>query len=193
MTQPHIFSGFYEYNRHGRKAIYSDRLIYTPRVTFFKNDNGKLLETPYHAGVVTCPAPNAGVAQDAEAVREAMIERIRRILLVFQMHQHTSIVLGAYGCGVFRNDPFEVAVLFRQFLESPQFKDSFQRVVFAVLDQGMSRTFSQVFETPKLIDLQLQLARLTTNQRPNARNQKRVRKQRKDTHRVYQAAEEADD
>lgn len=189
LSQDRIFNGFYEYNRCGKNPIYSNRIIYTPRVTFFKNDNGKLLKTPFHVGVVTCPAPNAGVARDVSAVREAMIERIRRILIVFQMKKHTSIVLGAFGCGVFRNDPFEVAVLFRQTLETSQFKNSFQRVIFAVLDEQMYRIFDRVFTTESFIDLQLQL---TTNERPNTRNQNRKQTQRRQTHRVYREAEETE-
>ena len=107
--------------------------------------------------MITCPAPNAGVARDAADVREALTERIRRILYVFKMHKHTSLVLGAFGCGVFKNDPFEVAVIFRQYLESTEFSDCFQRVVFAVLDENMCRIFYQVFESTDLNAIQQQL------------------------------------
>jgi uncharacterized protein (TIGR02452 family) len=36
LTQARIFNGFYDYNRHGEKGIYSHRIIYSPRVTIFK-------------------------------------------------------------------------------------------------------------------------------------------------------------
>jgi uncharacterized protein (TIGR02452 family) len=41
-------------------------------------------------------------------------------------------VLGAWGCGVFRNDPEAVAEAFKSHLLSPRFMGAFDRVVFAI-------------------------------------------------------------
>ncbi|CAF1474945.1 unnamed protein product [Adineta steineri] len=82
------------------------------------DDNGKLLSSPYHVGIVTVAAPNASIIQDSEAIRYAMKERIKRLLYVFEINQHDTLVLGAFGCGVFKNNPLEVALIFRQHLES---------------------------------------------------------------------------
>jgi uncharacterized protein (TIGR02452 family) len=47
------------------------------------------------------------------------------------VHQHTTLVLGAWGCGVFQNDPEEIAELFKEALTGP-FAHQFKRMVFAV-------------------------------------------------------------
>ncbi|CAF3964872.1 unnamed protein product, partial [Rotaria magnacalcarata] len=137
VIQPRIFNEFYDYNRRGRSGIYSHRIIYSPRVTIFKDDNGDILSSPYHVGMVTVPAPNASVIRQPELIRSTMVERVRRLLCVFEANKHDCLVLGAFGCGVFRNDPFDVATIFRQLLESEEFKDSFKRIIFAVFNQDM--------------------------------------------------------
>ena len=64
-----------------------------------------------------------------------MAERIRSVLAVARQHGHKTLVLGAWGCGVFRNDPVDVAQWFAEaLLADAQFMGAFARVVFAVLD-----------------------------------------------------------
>jgi uncharacterized protein (TIGR02452 family) len=45
-----------------------------------QDDNGDLLSSPYHVGIVTVPAPNAGVMKEVEAIRNAMTERVKSLL-----------------------------------------------------------------------------------------------------------------
>jgi uncharacterized protein (TIGR02452 family) len=94
---------------------------------------------------VTAAAPNAGVVQDQQAAQNEMNERVQRILNVFEVSQHETLVLGAFGCGVFRNDPVQVATIFRQHSQSNQFKNSFKRIIFAILDPKMCDSFQKVF------------------------------------------------
>jgi len=54
------------------------------------------------------------------------------------------IVLGAWGCGVFGNEPLTVAKLFKQHL-SCKFKGHFRKVVFAITDPRMAAAFEHVF------------------------------------------------
>ena len=59
------------------------------------------------------------------------------------------LLLGAWGCGVFCNDPVVVADAFGEWLESPRFAGAFDRVVFAILDprdQGNLRAFRARFD-----------------------------------------------
>jgi uncharacterized protein (TIGR02452 family) len=62
---------------------------------------------------------------------------------------HTEIVLGAWGCGVFRNDPDQVASTFAALLAG-EFAGTFAKVVFAVwdTDRGAPRltAFQRAFE-----------------------------------------------
>jgi hypothetical protein len=74
-----------------------------------------------------------------------MTERIKRLLRVFQKHNHDTLVLGAFGCGVFKNNPLNVARTFQQQLQSSEFIGCFRRIVFAVLDAQMCSVFIKVF------------------------------------------------
>jgi uncharacterized protein (TIGR02452 family) len=74
-----------------------------------------------------------------------MAGRIDRVLRIAAAHGHDAVVLGAWGCGVFGNDPRDVAGLFRQALDGP-FAGVFARVVFAVTDWSPERRFIGPFE-----------------------------------------------
>ena len=131
--------GYYEANRAQPSLLYTDHLIYSPEVPFFRDERLDLLERPFLASVITSPAPNAGevLARDPGAkrhVREVLERRARQVLAVAAVQGHRTLVLGAWGCGVFRNDPIEVAEVFAQALE--QAGGTFERVVFAVYHRG---------------------------------------------------------
>ncbi|UJR19967.1 hypothetical protein I4U23_023099 [Adineta vaga] len=148
LSQNRIFPQFYGFHRQEKNGLYSHRIIYSPRITVIKDDNGKLLSSPYHIGIVTCAAPNASICSaDVELVRQTMRERIEHLLTVFKIHHHDIIVLGAFGCGVFRNDPLEVATTFREHLQSEKFRNCFSRIIFAIFDVEMCRIFERVFNS----------------------------------------------
>jgi len=128
---------------------------------------------------VTAAAPNAGVAQDEQAAQTEMNERVRRVLSVFAVNQHDTLVLGAFGCGVFRNDPVYVAATFRKHLQSEQFQNSFKRIIFAILDPDMCDTFEKVFS--RTIAFMPTTATNSTHQRGN-KSQRRDKNARKQAH-----------
>lgn len=64
---------------------------------------------------------------------------MRLALAIFASQKCSRLILGAYGCGVFRNDPKEAAAWWRQLLEE-FFPDTFQTVIFAVLDNSASQS-----------------------------------------------------
>jgi len=49
---------------------------------------------------------------------------------------HDSLVLGAYGCGAFHNPPGDMARIFREVFEEPEFKGAFRHVSFAIFDDS---------------------------------------------------------
>ncbi|MFI9045790.1 TIGR02452 family protein [Streptomyces sp. NPDC053427] len=132
---------FYAAHRAEPSPFYSDRVILSPGVPVFRDDRGTLLEVPYQAGFLTSAAPNAGVIarqRPAEAgrVAGALTARAERVLEVAAAGGHRQLVLGAWGCGVFRNEPAQVAGAFAaHLLGAGRFADRFDRVVFAVLDR----------------------------------------------------------
>ncbi|MFJ8016065.1 TIGR02452 family protein [Streptomyces sp. NPDC096339] len=143
---------YYEVHRAERSTFYTDRVIHSPAVPVFRDDRGELMEPPFRAGFLTSPAPNAGTIRRQEPERageipQALARRARLVLEVAALHGYERLVLGAWGCGVFRNDPHEVARAFAGQLTGT-FTGVFERVVFAVLDRdpGPRRAFERVFE-----------------------------------------------
>jgi len=137
----------YSENRKSASCLYFHYMVYSPRVPVFKNDAGNLLQLPYQVDFITAPAPNAGVARErltnpAEEIKQVMIERIDRILAVCAHQGCDTLVLGAYGCGVFGNSIEEVAWYFRVLL-TKKYQNVFRLVHFAVPDR--ITPFSNVF------------------------------------------------
>ena len=60
--------------------------------------------------------------------------------------QHRTLILGGWGCGVFQNDPQEVAGMFDSWLRHPDFSGYFEDVVFAIYDRTAKREVISKFE-----------------------------------------------
>ena len=130
---------YYAAHRASGDPFYSHRVIYSPDVPVFRTEDYVLVDRPVGVGFLTSPAPNAGVIAQSCPSRVAdvptvLAERAARVLAVALLHGRRSLVLGAWGCGVFRNDPGVVARAFDALLAGP-FAGRFARVVFAVLDR----------------------------------------------------------
>eukprot|EP00929_Paragymnodinium_shiwhaense_P028090 TRINITY_DN16354_c0_g1_i1.p1 TRINITY_DN16354_c0_g1~~TRINITY_DN16354_c0_g1_i1.p1 ORF type:complete len:444 (-),score=57.33 TRINITY_DN16354_c0_g1_i1:247-1578(-) len=144
---------FYTPNRHAQSGEYTHDMIYSPKVPVLRDDAGSLLKKPYLVDFLTSPAPNCGVMKRADArggarrAAEVLDERVHRALGLFAAHGATDLVLGAWGCGVFGNDPRVVADIFKWQLEC-KYKGLFRRVYFAVLDPRMASTFGEAFQCP---------------------------------------------
>jgi uncharacterized protein (TIGR02452 family) len=149
------FPQMYEHNQQLPTCLYSDHMIYAPAVPVFRDDDDTLLEGPYRVSFLTAPAVNAGAVRRNEPARVAEIEAVMRdrtekVLALALLHGYEGLVLGAWGCGVFGNDPASVARFFAQHLTGAGlFRDAFRRVVFAVLDRSADgstiRPFGQLF------------------------------------------------
>ncbi len=129
-------SEYYETNRKTKSCIYTDYMIYSPYVPILKNEAGENVEELICCSIITAPAVNTGVVKKREPARVGDIEtimkrRIKKVLTIALEHHHTAIVLGAWGCGVFQNDPKDIARYFREIL-SGDFKDKFEKIVFAI-------------------------------------------------------------
>ncbi|MCX5088390.1 TIGR02452 family protein [Streptomyces sp. NBC_00365] len=145
---------FYDHHRAHRDPFYTDRVIHSPAVPVFRDDRGGLLEEPYTVGFLTAAAPNAGVVRRtapgrAPELRRALAVRAERVLETAAAHGYRRLVLGAWGCGVFQNDPAQVAGVFHDLLVKGRFEGAFEHVVFGVLDrtrdQATRGSFEQAF------------------------------------------------
>lgn len=133
---------YYQYHRNLADHLFTDRVVYTPDVVVFKDDQPvpQLLprEQWFRVDVLTCAAPYLGepVHITPSDLKDLFKSRIREICRVAMEHQVTTVVLGAFGCGAFRNPPELVARAFREVLQEDLFKHSFSKVVFAIKSNG---------------------------------------------------------
>ena len=137
MSQPR----YYQANRDHKSALYTDHLIYSPNVPWFRTRSRDQPHTMFLASVITAPAPNAGVVLTRKEAAQSDVEMTLRrraglVLAVAAEHGHRTMLLGAWGCGVFRNSPALVADAFGKWIESTTFAGAFDRVVFAIYDRS---------------------------------------------------------
>jgi uncharacterized protein (TIGR02452 family) len=128
---------FYTHHRGDADLRYSDRVIYAPQVPVFRDDTGQLLDRPHQTAMLVAAAPNLRAVQQnqpahAATVPAVLAQRAQRILTVAAAHGHRRLILGAWGCGVFGNNPYAVAQAFATALNRV---NRFDHVAFAVLDR----------------------------------------------------------
>ena len=134
-TQPE----YYERNRAAASPLYTDHVIHSPAVPWFRDADLVLLAVPYLAALITAPAPNATRllgrhAEPSRELRETLRRRAGHVLAVAAAHGHRNLLLGAWGCGVFGNDPGLVADAWVTHLRGRRFAGCFDHVEFAVYD-----------------------------------------------------------
>src|SRR5262245_7868793 len=143
----------YPFHRRHGDPLYTDYVIYSPAVVVFRDQDGTLLETPFTCSFLTAPAPNAGAVLQrdptrVDELRRALRSRINKVLSVAVAQGYDTIILGAWGCGVFKNDPRDVVAQFQAALTG-DFAGAFRLVCFAVLDRSVSgiviAPFAQAF------------------------------------------------
>ena len=146
------WENFYMPHRRDGNPLHNDDIIYTPGVVVFKSDAAypKLLaERDWQKlNVITCAAPNLrerpsnrynsgdgfAAVNISDADLQALHEkRARRILDVAAFGQNDALILGAFGCGAFRNDPQAVAKAYADALT--EYKGYFRHIEFAVYCQ----------------------------------------------------------
>ncbi|MYS84937.1 TIGR02452 family protein [Embleya scabrispora] len=133
---------YYAAHRAGSDLLYSDRVLWSPDVPVHRDEWGRLLGDPYRVSFLTCAAPNAGeiLRRDPGAhdrIRDVLYRRAERVSTVAHRHGARQLVLGAWGCGVFGNDPRVVAAAFHAHLAADgSLSTAFDRVVFAVPDRS---------------------------------------------------------
>jgi uncharacterized protein (TIGR02452 family) len=127
--------------------------VYSPCVTFFRHNADSyyaLREKIFDCPIVTVASLSNREKNSLNAIaervyfdeagcltdegREIETNKIRTIYRIALENGHDSIVLGAFGCGVFRLHSDEVAGLFRDVLNEPEFKNRFKKLVFAIYE-----------------------------------------------------------
>ena len=118
--------------------------IYSPHVLAFRDPSYKLVKWKKCSwmSVVSMAAvrkPKLVQGKYTKEDHKIMKLKIRKLLTIALLKGHKTLVLGAWGCGVFGNPPRQVALLFKTVLA--EFEHSFQKVVFAIIDGSRSNNF----------------------------------------------------
>lgn len=132
---------YYSANKACGSSYYTSHMIYSPNVPFFRDETFRLLQKPFPLSVLTAPAPNVRALreanrEDAKTTVRVVATRVLKVLGIAAAHKHRNLVLGAWGCGVFGNDPEMVADAFYKALHLPSCSGHFDRVTFAVWDRN---------------------------------------------------------
>ena len=143
LYQTIIDDQMYLAHRKRSRSDSTDWAIYSPDVPVFRTDDGTELEQPWLLSFITCAAPYAPAIGKQEAA-DLLQKRIHRVLDIAQAYRHSSLVLGAWGCGAFANDPHRTAKNFRQALEN-DFGGSFYDIIFSITDWSLERKFLRPF------------------------------------------------
>ena len=104
----------YQDPAHHRNPFYDDTVIVTPDVPFFRHHNGQFLDTPWQGDVITSAAVQAHAVHKympdrVGEIEAAMRQRTEKVFRVATTLDADILILGAWGCGAFGNDPDEIA------------------------------------------------------------------------------------
>ena len=129
-------ANYYEKNRKDTCLIRRSTCIYVPEVQIIKNPEcpmTRFSEEQYlPIDVIVCAAPNLRKVSEIPSKDELLTyheERARKIFQCAARHHISNLILGAFGCGAFRNPPEIVAEAYRNVLSV--YRKSFDSIVFA--------------------------------------------------------------
>ena len=160
----YLWCKFYKPHRMAKDPLHNDDIIYTPEILVFKCDASrpKLMQAQnwFKVNVITCAAPNlrqrpsnsynSGDGNVAVKITDKKLlqiheKRLRRILDVAYQYGNEVIILGAFGCGAFVNNPTVVATAAKNVIKD--YLHKFKTIEFAVYcnpkDDTNYRTFKR--------------------------------------------------
>lgn len=139
-----MWEKFYSPHHVSQDSLHNDDIIYTPNVVVIKDDDYNMLKSPFLVDIITCSAPNlrpkpsnGNACYSADTVhisREELLllheRRAKKILSVAAQKLVEVLILGAFGCGAFCNDPNVVATAYHNII--PEFLNCFKTIEFAI-------------------------------------------------------------
>ena len=150
LTRADLWQTYYLFHRNRNDVRYTDACIYSPDVLIIKNDDDLPERLPAEefckVDILTCAAPNLrlnpynqmnpgkgnAVQLTDRELADLHRSRARHLLTVAGFHHDEVLVLGAFGCGAFRNNPRVVAQVYKEILNEKEFRNRFLHVEFAV-------------------------------------------------------------
>ncbi len=147
LTQHRFATDFYNPNRKSRNPLHTDDLIYSPGIVIIKSDTDYperlMMDDWCQVDVITCAAPNLSphpsnrynqdgtpLAISNDELYDLHYSRAEHILNTAAAHGVEVLILGAFGCGAFYNNPDVVANAYYDVLK--EYAQYFEVVEFAV-------------------------------------------------------------
>lgn len=150
LKEQYAWNAFYAPHRRAHDPLHNDDCIYTPGVIVFKSDTDYPQLLPedkwYSVNVLTCAAPNlrerpsnemnagdgdAAVHISREDLQALYEKRMRRVLEIAWRKGNEVVILGAFGCGAFRNPPAVVAQAMKT--AAQEYRKNFETIEFSVV------------------------------------------------------------
>ncbi len=146
LTDSQIIKDYYEWNKEKTDYMFSDKTVYSPNVCIVKEDETYLeMREPFYVDVITCAAPYNVYGNPEDILKATYLKRIKNILEVAIEHDVDVIILGAFGCGAFRNPPKLMAESFKEILIDLKYFKYFKKVVFAIKKPNVFENNLEVF------------------------------------------------
>lgn len=150
-------ASFYTPHRKNGNALHNDDIIYTPNVLVIKDDDYNLLSEPFSVDIISCAAPNlrerpSNQYNTGDTIKVQISDnellalhekRARKIFFSAIANGVEILILGAFGCGAFQNDPHIVAQAYKNVL--PDFAHYFHTIEFAIFCNAKNIENYQVF------------------------------------------------
>lgn len=166
LTDTSCHANFYGPNIDEANVLHNNKIIYTPKVCVFKDDDYKMLSEKeyFYVDVITCAAPNLrdvpnnGWCNNGESNNPATISsdelykiHVSRAKAIFNTaldNKISNIVVGAFGCGAFRNDPNVVAKAYKDVIKD--YMGLFENIEFAVYCNSYDTQNYEIFRNTLL-------------------------------------------
>lgn len=136
---------FYNENILCEDTFYTDNIIYSPKVPFFRDENLLLIDKPFLVSVITAPAPNVRSIENLnnKELYTILVRRAYKILQISEANNHKNIILGAWGCGAFGNSAEMISEVF---MEALKLVPTFENICFAIYERGPETPFLEIFK-----------------------------------------------
>lgn len=147
---------YYNVNKKYMSNLGSDAIIYSRNIYVFKDKDYNMLpvEDRFYVDVLTCASPNLRenprnqyncdaseekLSLTDEELYNIHVKRARNILNVAVKNEDDYLILGAFGCGAFRNNPEIVAKAYKDVLQDYMY--CFKVIDFAIIDGKYSNNY----------------------------------------------------
>jgi len=150
LVRSDLWENYYYFHRNRHDVRYTDACIWSPDILIIKSDDDLPERLPKNefckVDILTVAAPNLrpkpynrmnpGKGESIQVTDAELAElhrsRARHMLTVAAANQDDILILGAFGCGAFQNNPEVVAKVYQEVLNEPEFKNRFLHIEFAV-------------------------------------------------------------